>query len=256
MGLDLSIQRYSQKIVRKKCPVIAAFTRNGKAVLIRCGLWTCPHCSRMNARRWAKRVRLQLEQEIGEWWFITLTFGSAYRVPKTAFKALPKLWDALRKEMRRAYPNWEFMAFVEGQGKTRGGMPHFHIVSNKHIPSKKGLRGQWTQKGVHDWAVKRGFGFEASCELVDSQEAGAYVAKYASKGDPAMPKKFRRVRASRGWAKPEKDPNKRLIVPSKGETLIHFLMRVQDISDVDLETLYSSWREANDELVRVTDIND
>lgn len=251
MGLDLSVQRYSQRIIRKKCPVIAAFTRSGNAVLVRCGLWTCPFCSRMNARKWARRVRLHLEANVMDWWFITLTFGSAYRVPISAFRVLPKLWDALRKEMQRVYPEWQFMAFVEGQAKSRGGMPHFHIISNKHVNSCRGRKGQWTQRGVHDWAVKRGFGFESSCKLIDSQEAGAYVAKYASKGDPSMPKKFRRVRSSHSWYKVPKDPSKKLIVPSKGEDLVHFLLRVQNISDVDLEKLYQSWREANDELMRI-----
>jgi len=190
------------------------------------------------------------------WWFLTLTFGSEYRTPEKAFKVLPKLWDSLRKELQRAYPDWQFMAFVEGQGKTRGGMPHFHVIANQHPPSKRGKRGQWTQRGLHDWAVKRGFGFEASCVVVDGQEASAYVAKYASKGDPSMPRKFRRVRASQSWTKDPVNPDRKLIVPAKGESLIAFMLRVNELTGLDMETLYQHWHEAQEALKRANDDGD
>jgi hypothetical protein len=106
---------------------------------------------------------------------------------------------------------------------------------------------------MHDWAVKRGFGFEADASPVDNHEAAAYVSKYASKGDPTMPRKFRRVRASRGWTKPPKDPEKRLIVPAKGESLIAFLIRVQDRADIGLDELYKRWSDAQDSLRRAND---
>lgn len=245
--------QYHAKIIRRKCPVIAAFRPTGEAVLIPCGLWSCPRCSRLLARKWARRVRLHIEAHEGEWWFITLTFGSKYRTPEQAFRVLPKLWDAMRKEMQRRYPDWQFMAFVEGQAKNRGGMPHFHIISNRHPPSGRGRRGQWTKRGVHDWAVKRGFGFEADASPVDNHEAAAYVSKYASKGDPTMPRKFRRVRASRKWTKTPRDAEKRLIVPAKGETLINFLIRVQESTTLDLEELYQRWHEAQEALKRAND---
>lgn len=238
------------KIVRRKCPVIAAFKPSGEAVLIPCGLWTCPRCSKLLARKWARRVRLHIEANPGEWWFLTLTFGSSYRTPTQAFAAMPRLWDSLRKQMKRKYPNWQFMAFVEGQAKNRGGMPHFHIVSNQHPPSERGKRGQWTKRGVHDWAVERGFGFEADASPVDTHEAAAYVSKYASKGDPSMPRKFRRVRASQGWTKTPKNPAKTLIVPAKGESLVAFLIRVQEHAEVGIDELYERWRKAQDDLIR------
>ncbi len=189
-----------------------------------------------------------MEANPGLWWHIVLTFGSDYRKPETAFKALPKLWDSLRKEIKREHPTWQFMAFVEGQAKTRGGMPHFHIVSNEHPPSEKGKQGQWTAHGMHDWAMKRGFGFQVWCELIDGPSAAHYVAKYASKGDPSMPKGFRRVRASQKWTKDPIDPERKLIVPAKGESLIEFLRRVNASTGLDMETLYQHWHEANEEL--------
>lgn len=243
--------KYAAKIPRYKCPVIAAFDQTGKPVLVACGLWTCPTCSRRLARKWARRVRLHIESsEYAGWVFITLTFGSDYRTPTQAFKALPRLWNSLQKEMKRKYPGWEYMAFVEGQAKSRGGMPHFHIISNRYPPSELGKRGQHTKHGLHNWAVKRGFGHQATADPVEGSEAAAYVSKYASKGDPAMPKKFRRVRAARTWTKTERDPNRRLLVPAKGESLIDFLMRVNERSDVGLDDLYRRWAEANEALKR------
>jgi len=245
---------YTLKIVRQRCPVIAAFRPTGEAVLIPCGKWTCPRCSRLLARKWAKRVRLHLEANEQEtWWFVTLTFGSDYRTPAKAFANLKRLWDGLRKEMQRKYPGWQFMAFVEGQVKTRGGMPHFHIVSNRHPPTKRGKDGKYTKKGVHDYAVRRGFGHQAEAKPIDGQGAAWYVAKYASKGDPAMPKKFRRVRASRRWTKIPKDPEKRLIVPARGESLINFLLRASELTGREIDDLYSIWAEAQAALRRAND---
>jgi hypothetical protein len=189
-----------------------------------------------------------MESIPGDWWHIVLTFGSTYRKPETAFRALPRLWDSLRKELKREYPGWQFMAFVEGQAKTRGGMPHFHIVSNEHPPSKRGKAGQWTERGMHDWALKRGFGFQVWCERIDGPQAAHYVSKYASKGDPTMPKGFRRVRASQGWTKDPVDPLRKLIVPAKGETLIDYLLRVHSSTGLDMETLYEHWHTANEQL--------
>lgn len=248
------MRQFAAKIPRYTCPVIAAFTPAGLPVLVSCGLWTCPVCSRRLARKWARRVRLHIEaNDQTGWFFITLTFGSDYRSPTKAFAALPQLWGALQKEMKRRYPGWQYMAFVEGQAKTRGGMPHFHIISNRHPPSEKGKKGQWTKHGLHNWAVKRGFGFEVECDPVIGTEAAGYVSKYASKGDPSMPRKFRRVRASRTWTKIPKDPNKRLMVPAKGESLIDFLMRVNERSEVPLDDLYQRWHEANEALKRAND---
>lgn len=242
---------FDTKILRSKCPVIAAFSMGGEAVLVPCGLWTCPRCSRRLARTWARRVRLHIETRPHEtWWFLTLTFGSQYRTPEQAFKALPRLWDSLRKQLQRRYPGWQFMAFVEGQGKTRGGMPHFHIISNRHPPTVRGKRGQYTKHGLHNWAVSRGFGFQVQADVVDGPEAAGYVSKYASKGDPAMPRKFRRVRSSQGWQKADKDPNRRLLVPAKGEKLIDFLMRVNQNADVTLEELFKRWSDAQRALIR------
>lgn len=229
---------------------MAAFKQDGQTALVPCGQWSCPRCARVLARKWARRTRLHMEANPGLWWHIVLTFGSKYRSPYTAFKAIPRLWDSLRKECKREYPDWQFMAFVEGQAKTRGGMPHFHIVGNQHPPSAKGKQGQWTERGLHDWAVKRGFGYQAYCTLVDGPEAAHYVSKYASKGDPSMPKGFRRVRASQRWTKDAVDQNRKLIVPAKGESLIEFLLRVNTLTGLDMETLYQHWHEANEQLKR------
>ena len=247
----------SGNIVRRKCPVLVGFKKSGEATLIRCGRWSCPYCSRRNARKWGKRTYQHIHDKGGNWQMLTLTFGSKYKSPAQAFAVLPKLWDSLRKEFQRKTDSgWQFLAFVEGQTETRDGMPHFHVMTNRTLESWVGKRGYITQHNLHNWAVMRGFGFEVDLKQVVDKEAAFYVSKYASKGDPSMPKNFRRVRACRSWSKLERDIERKLIVPSKGESLIHFMMRLNDLTNVDIDTLYERWSKAQDELKLLNEDND
>lgn len=237
-----------------KCPVAVAFTSEGNTTLIFCGTWGCPHCSRFNAGRWAKRVELgirELTQEgEKEAWLLTLTLGSAYSDIHAGFLALPKLWDSTRKAYQRYYSTFTYAAFIEGQPK-RGGMPHFHIVSTVEPPTKRGRGGFVTKHGVHDFAVAFGWGYQAELSLIDGPEAAVYVSKYTSKGSPSMPKSFRRVRVSRDFPKlPELD-GLPLLVPSREEDMAHFIDRVQSLTGVPHEDLYQRWQEGRRHLFAV-----
>jgi len=84
-------------------------------------------------------------------------------------------------------------------------------------------------------------------EIVESGQAAGYVAKYASKHDPSIPRNFRRCRCSQDWAKlPEIELNPYL-VKSRDESLTDFLLRVNTQTCVDMETLYIRWTDALDE---------
>lgn len=131
--------------------------------------------------------------------------------------------------VQRIVGKWEYCAFVEGQPK-RGGMPHFHIISLIKAP-----------KRLKDMAMQAGFGHQAKEAVVTSDGAAGYVAKYASKSDEAMPRDFRRVRTSRGWAKLPEYHGMPLIVKARKEFLSEYLLRVSDITGVDLETLQARW---------------
>lgn len=218
------------------CPVMKAFNTHGKVVSIYCGKWSCAVCSKRLAAQWAWRVRLHINAHDHKWYFWTFTLGSKYTTSTQGFAALPKLWDGLRKVLQRKYKKWEYCAFVEGQ-PNRSYMPHFHVISSV----KMHLR-------IKDFAVSVGFGYQAKEKLVDGPQAGSYVAKYATKQSPSTPKNFRRVRTSKGWTKLPVISLDQLIVKSRNEHTWEYLLRVHDITGVDMKKLQRLW-ELNGHLV-------
>jgi hypothetical protein len=246
----------------KKCPVTVGFSLEGECRVIFCGQWMCPDCAKRLAKRWAKQVRDHIafnraatHAATGEYpadfWFITLTLGSRYRTTKRGFEELPKLWQRLHKAMRRKYPDWQYVAFVEGQPR-RGFMPHFHIISNQPLPVKPNKHGRITQHATHDYAHKMGWGFEADQEQVTGAKNASYIAKYASKQSPKTPRGFRRVRASRSWRKLPRDPTKLLIVKARGEGMVDFIQRVTEFTGLSYSQayikFYAIWKKHQDKL--------
>lgn len=212
------------------CPTMHAFNQRGNVVAVPCGSWTCPDCARQNARMWAWRCRITVELAGNHAYFWTFTMRAKYRTPFAAFKDLPLLWDRLRKRLARAgLHTWSYCAFVEGQPK-RSDMPHFHIISLQASPVR-----------IKDLAMYSGFGYQADESRVNSHEAASYCAKYASKQAAVVPKNFRRVRASRDWAKLPDSDYPALIVKSKVETTADYLLRVADLTGVGLQLLADAW---------------
>lgn len=244
------------------CPVSVCFTKYGVAKLLFCGQWRCKACRKRLSQKWAKRVYLHIMQahseeaiesgtDNGDFFFITFTMRGSVRSNELAFKLLPVLWNKFRKRMSRRFKRFDYVAFVEGQPQ-RGDMPHFHIVSSKPLPVKKGKKGQFTKRSVHDFAVGLGFGHQADMQPVSSKLAAHYVAKYMTKQADDTPKGFRRVRASQKWAKLPKDPEKKLIVKLKGESIPEFIARASAITNVSEAELYSGmvtlWAQHHEDL--------
>lgn len=225
---------------KHRCPVMIGFKTTGNTAVIYCGLWKCERCGKNLARRWAGVVRHGVKIQGGEAHFFTFTMSNKTPSVFQAYKDLKHLWDSTRKAMQRAYKDWHYVAFVEGQAK-RNGMPHFHIISIEPIPP------QW--KRIKDFAAHIGFGFMAHDEIVRTRKAASYVSKYASKGDPKMPKRFRRVRCASCWPKRvddfEGDP---FIVRAKGEDHWAFLARASEVTNVDVEILMQRYQETYEEM--------
>jgi hypothetical protein len=227
-----------------RCVIGYGFNGQGKIKAIRCGRWTCPDCAKWNAKQWAWRARIQIREDDRMYYHWTLTLGSKYKTPVQGFNDLPRLWNNLRMIVERHYrkttgnPKWKwtYLAFVEGQAE-RNGMPHFHILSAVKSPYNK--KKGW--KRIKDFAAKNGFGHQATQDLVDGEKAQYYVTKYASKGDPAIPKNFRRCRPSQDWQKlPPYDIGK-FLVPDKKESVSDFLLRVERITGADIDDLKDQW---------------
>jgi len=223
------------------CPYGIAFTVNGQIAPLWCGKWSCDRCGKINAKLWAWRAKLHIDNVDRPAYFWTLTLRASVRTPYQGFRAIPTLWDALRKTMQRKNGKWSYLAFVECHPK-RSAIPHFHVLSLTPAP----VLGSHKKNPIKDVAWLSGFGYMATEELVESGKAAGYVAKYASKHDTSIPRNFRRCRCSQDWAKLpviELDP---YLVRSRDESLSDFLLRVNTRSDVDLETLYIRWTDALD----------
>lgn len=155
-----------------------------------------------------------------------------YHDPESAYDALPRLWDTLRKSIQRRSKKFSYIAFVEGQPK-RGNMPHFHIICNVK---------PW--KRVKDIAMYAGFGYQATADEVNGPKAASYVAKYATKQNPATPKGFRRVRTSQDIKQLPDRAVDGLIVPLKHETTVGYVLRVSYVTGIDADTIYDRWSDS------------
>ena len=234
------------------CPTLIGFNHEGHAKIIYCGQWSCKHCARVLARRWANRVRNHITETArlnGEqWYMLTLTLGSGYRSVERAYLALKKLWNRLRMAITRAVNiKWQYCAFVEGQPH-RQSMPHFHIILNVVPPAVVGKKGQVTKHATHNFAHKLGWGEQADFGTVTDEKAAWYVSKYVSKGASVIPRGFRRVRVSRHWLPFTKDPFKRLMVRRKSEPLQDYLLRVEEWTDQPIDDLKTEYIQATFEL--------
>lgn len=227
-----SVSNTYKSAFRKGCPTAIGFNRHGNIRPIYCGKWACERCSRHNARMWAWRVFIGVENAGGTVWMWTLTMRGSIQTQAYAYKILPKLWDTFRKALQRAFGGaFTYAAFVEGQPK-RNHMPHFHIVSYRKAP-----------KRLKDMAVKAGFGHQAKEKPIQSKGAAAYVSKYVTKGDAHMPQGFRRVRTSKDWPKLPPYEGEPFLVPGRKESSLEFILRVHAKTGVDIEELWERYRE-------------
>lgn len=121
---------------------------------------------------------------------------------------------------------------------------------NCEPPAKRNKKGEITEHALHNFAVSKGWGFEAELKPVDDRGAGWYVAKYASKQHEDTPKGFRRVRASKTWAKLKKHDHDPLIVPGKSEDVEQFINRLSELTGVPQEECYAYYRSGQQLLHR------
>ena len=161
--------------------------------------------------------------------------GANYRTAQQGFVAIPGLWDRVRKRVRRNGARFSYCAFVEGQ-PNRSYMPHFHVVTLDACPYR-----------IKDFAVHCGFGFQAVEERITDDQAAHYVAKYASKQSPSTPKGFRRVRASQDVAELPEGTWPPLLVRSKEQTIVDYLLLVEWVSKVPIDRLYDRWWVAHED---------
>jgi len=231
----LLFNRTTRTINMKKpsrCPYGIGFNNAGKAVALFCGKWSCETCRMVLAKQWAWRASLHISTTNRQAYFWTLTLRPDIRTAYQGFRVIPQSWDNLRKTMQRKTGKWCYLAFVECHPK-RSHIPHFHVLSLTPSP----VVGSHHAQPLKDLAYQSGFGFMATEELVESWKAAWYVAKYASKHDPSIPRGFRRCRSSRDWTKLPEQTLAAYMVKSRSEHLWQFIVRVAEQTGVDEQTL-------------------
>jgi len=112
-------------------------------------------------------------------------------------------------------------------------MPHLHLLCF-HEPPKR----------LKDIAVHCGFGYQAYVEVVRDKRAARYTSKYLTKQSPVTPVKFRRIRTSRDWPPLPPYDKEPYIVKSRNEHWLHFFLRAESVSGVDLQLLIDRWCDA------------
>jgi hypothetical protein len=212
------------------CPTLHAFDSRAKIVAVLCGKWMCPQCARENARLWAWRCKIHIKARNNRAYFWTFTLRGKFETANEGYLALPGLWNRLRMRILRSTgKGWSYCAFVEGQPQ-RGYMPHFHVISMSKSPYR-----------LKDLAMYSGFGYQADEKRINSAKAATYCAKYASKQNPKTPHGFRRVRASRDWAKLPPYTKKPLYIKAKSESTMDYLLRVAEGTDSNLQDVVDRW---------------
>jgi hypothetical protein len=216
----------------ERCPhAKRAFNSQGEVIQLACDQWLCHHCSKVLAWRWAQRVMYGIALRTDkEPWFWTLTLPAWVQDAATGYKVLPGRWARLRQDLLRANPLFLYAAFVEGH-PYRGKIPHFHIIT--FDPSPRRLK---------DMAHHAGFGYQAKELEINGKMAVNYVCKYASKGQGAFPRNFRRVRISQVWPElPAPVYEYSVYPPERSEALSRYFQRMSTTLGYPVDLLRDRW---------------
>lgn len=195
-----------------------------------CGSWRCRRCSRWRgAVDWSRCAAGVLSRR---WWlYCVLTLDPAgFRDPWDAYRTVGDLWDhRLRRSLRTAFGPFDYLQTWE---RHRSGWPHVNLVLSgpglqqfcglvptKRAKVKRDVGGSRSceyppafRSELRRLAVQAGFGSVLWVEILSGDRAesmAGYLVKLAQEltgaaskhGDQAplmAPKRFRRIRASRG----------------------------------------------------------
>lgn len=189
-----------------------------------CDSWSCEDCAKRMSERWGMRANFGAKKilDAGEALdFFTITSHEKLPDFESTEKVWRKAWGALYNALKRQNKSLEYMIVPE---KHEDGRMHVHGLWNA------GVAKRW----LKDNARKRGLGYMVDVSHISTSGGAAkYVTKYVGKNlGIDVPKHFRRVRVSHGWAD----------IPAPDNALVG--LRWEHIgSNGALETVYAECQE-------------
>jgi hypothetical protein len=175
-----------------------------KCVEFRCGSWRhAGDCAKARAADDARRIREGVEKYGRPMAYLVLTFDPKRFVTgaRDAYRVLVRCWAKLYKRLVRRWGRAPYCLLVE---EHRNQWPHVNALLGGHVGTEVAA-GRWREvrREMRPMIEESGFG---QVIWVDAKAASPalpqYIAKYCTKVDQApvhAPRKFRRLRASRGF---------------------------------------------------------
>lgn len=175
-------------------------TSNMLIARLRCKMWSCEYCARVNRNIWRTHIIKRIGAIGGKWCFITLTaHENAHKYNKT-LENLRDGWKTLYDRLRRYFAGAGKLEYVRVFEKHKTGRFHIHAIIKADVASDKEFK-RWLKKNAREC----GMGYQADAKSITGDGSAllvaSYICKYMTKdaqslGD--MPKGIRRIQTSQG----------------------------------------------------------
>lgn len=205
-----------------------AFSQTGhrEAIMtrLRCKLWSCEPCAKLNAWIWRNWLLKRLPEVSDQWWLLTLTASRFYREKYSSLTNIRDHLDMFFKRVRRVFGEIEYVRVYEKH--TTSVAIHCHIIicgitpyvavgcSSKLQPMAIGVHKREYRNGVHSvktWIkntcqeIKMGFIADIQPITGEAGKAVWYVTKYLTKAQQDLNVKgLRHVQVTQGIGSPPK----------------------------------------------------
>lgn len=170
----------------------------GRVVMsrIRCKMWSCPYCAKVNREMWRSHLKKRIGSIGGQWWFITVTAAEWYREKAKSLENLRRGLNLLFKRIKRVFGKVEYVRVYELHKK---GAFHAHLIMSSlsgRVHYRRARSGQrcfypTEIRGMETWSLKTWFkkscraskiGYMVDVQRIEGiQKVVNYICKYITK---------------------------------------------------------------------------
>lgn len=212
-------KRYRKVAFATTAPKEAIFTR------LRCKMWGCPACAKLNQAMWRKHLTKRLPEVSEEWWLLTLTAHSERRDAKNSLASIRDNLDVFFKALKRINGEIEYVRVYEKHPSSEA--IHAHVIiyglhpfvafgcSVKLRPMAIGTATRYARDGtwsIKTWVKKEAqrlkMGYIADVKRLtgDVRFVALYITKYLTKSQADLHEKgLRHVQVTKGIGSPPKE---------------------------------------------------